>query len=112
METGNRQYTAGMRQAEQRLLDFLRVIEAHLEGLHMHRLAEQNAQLRDRLGETVEALQADLALFSPPESLHEFHTTFSRAVQHCADAYAFLLLFTVREFAMDFLRVRYEFCRG
>ncbi len=112
METQSSQYTAGMRQAEQRLLDFLRTIEAHLEGLHMHRLAEQNAQLKDRLGETVEALQADLALFSPPESLQEFHTTFSRAVQHCADAYAFLLLFTGQEFAMDFLKGRYEFCRG
>ena len=112
METESSQYAAGMRQAEQRLLDFLRVIEAHLEGLHIHRLAEQNTQLKDRLGVTVEALQADLALFSPPEPLQEFHTKFSRAVQHCADAYAFLLRFTGQEFAMDFLKGRYEFCRG
>ncbi len=112
METESRQYTAGIQHAEQRLLDFLRVIEAHLEGLHMHRLAEQNAQLRERLGETVEALQTDLALFSPPESLYEFHTTFSKAVRHCADAYAFLLRFIGQEFAMDFLKGRYEFCRG
>ena len=87
-------------------------IEAHLEGLHIQRLAEQNAQLKDRLGETVEALQADLALFSPPEPLHEFHATFSKAVQHCADAYTFLLRFIGQEFAMDFLKGRYEFCRG
>ena len=82
MKTGSGQYADGLRRAEQRLLDFLRGIETHLEGLHIHRLAEQNAQLKDRLGQTVEALQADLALFSPPESLHEFHATFSKAVQH------------------------------
>ena len=112
MEVESSQYADGMRQAEKRLLDFLRTMEAHLEGLHLNRLAEQNARLKERLGETLEALRADLALSSPPEQLQEFHTKFSKAVQHCADAYAFLLHFISQEFAMDFLKGRYEFCRG
>ena len=112
MEADSGQYVEGMRQIEKMLLDYLRVMESHLEGLHIHRLAEQSAQLKEELRETVETLQADMAGLTPPEHLQEFHTTFTKAVAHCAEAYAYLLLFTGQDAAMDFLKGRYEFCRG
>ena len=112
MEAESDQYAAGMRQAENSLLDYLRAMESHLEGMHIHRLTEQSAQLKERVGETVERLQEDVAKLTPPEHLQEFHTKFTKAVTHCAEAYAYLLLFTSQQAAMDFLKGRHEFCRG
>ena len=115
MEAGNNQYMAGIQQVEEKLLDFLRTIETHQEKMFVSRLAEQNAQLQDVVGELFDGLKTDLAdLFklAPPERLQDFHEKFTKAIEHCADSYRFFLLFTGQESGMNFLKGRHELCRG
>ena len=112
MEAGNNQYTAGIQQVEEKLLDFLRTIETHQEKMFIARLAEQNAQLHDAVGELFEGLKTDLSALAPTERLQDFHEKFTKAIEHCAYSYRFFLLFTGQESGMNFLKGRHELCRG
>ena len=52
---------------------------------------------------------ADLA---PPQQLNEFHTSFAKAIEHCADAYGAFASAVGRDFAIRFLKGRFLLCRG
>lgn len=98
---------------ENSLLAFLRGTEAHLEHLQMARLDAQNRALEENLGPTVAVLRsaaADLAVGRA--DANESRATLHRALNHCSEAYTFLLRFRGMESAIDLLKGRHELCLG
>lgn len=113
MATGDESYTAEIQRAEERLLRFLRTFETVQEELHIHRLAEAQAQLRQGAGNLFTVLPATLSALAPPSNLTGFHTRLSEAVTHLADAYAlFLSERKGPQFGQGFLNSRQALCRG
>ena len=103
-------YTAGIRQAEEKLLLFLRTMERYQENLQFSLAAKQNEELEKTLGDMFHGLKIDLASLTPPEPRQEFHASFTKAVEHCADSYASFLTATGRDFAIRFLKGRFILC--
>jgi phospholipase/carboxylesterase len=112
MDTVARHYTAGIHQAEEKLLLFLRRMEAYQEALQMARLDEQRQGLEDTTGDLFNRLKIDLASLTPPDHLKDFHTTFSKAVEHCAAAYGSFVSAVGRDFAIRFLKGRFILCQA
>ena len=112
MGTTAEQYTAGIHKLEEKLLPFLRTMETYQEQLHMERLAEQRKDLGDTVGELFHGLEIDLAALTPPDHLKDFHTTFSKAVEHCAEAYGSFASAVGRDFAIRFLKGRFILCQA
>ena len=105
MDTAAQQYTVGIHQAEEKLLPFLRTIEAYQEELQMSRLDAQRRGLEDIVGDLFHGLKIDLATLTPPDQLKDVHTTFSKAVEHCAEAYGSFVSAVGRDFAIRFLKL-------
>ncbi len=112
MDTAARQYTVGIHQAEEKLLPFLRTIEAYQEELQMSRLDAQRRGLEDIVGDVFHGLKIDLATLTPPDQLKDFHTIFSKAVEHCAEAYGSFVSAVGRDFAIRFLKGRFILCQA
>jgi phospholipase/carboxylesterase len=112
MEARDEKYTAAIRGAEDKLLHFFRTFEKLQEEIHLGRVGESQARLREAGGELFPALTAELAALSPPESLNEFHAKLSEAVASCAEAYTTFLSGKGQQFAQAFLGSRQALCRG
>lgn len=103
-------YTARIRQAEEKLLLFLRTTERYQENMQFSLVAKQNEELEQTIGDMFHSLKIDLATLTPPEPLQEFHLSFAKAVDHCADSYASFLTAVGRDFAIRFLKGRFILC--
>ncbi len=112
MEAANEQYTQGIRQAEEKLLYFLRTMETLQEEMHLARIAEQQAQLQQTVGDMFTLLNTQLSALSPPEHLKAFHATFSKAIVCCADAYQAFLRGSFPDSSEYFLLGRQLLCKG
>lgn len=112
MDAATERYTAGIHQLEEKLLPFLRTMETYQEQLHMSRLAEQRDALEATVGELFHDLKIELADLVPPRQLNEFHTSFAKAIEHCADAYGAFVSAVGRDFAIRFLKGRFLLCLG
>ena len=112
MEAANEPYLQEIRQAEEKLLYFLRTMETLQEEIHLARIAEQQAQFRQTIGDLFTLLNTQLSALSPPQELKDLHATFSQAVVCCADAYQAFLLGSFPDSSEYFLLSRQVFCRG
>jgi len=112
METTNEQYRETIQRVEDKLLHFLHTFEKLQEEIHLGRVGESQARLREAGGELFPTLPAELATLSPPESLKDFHAKLSEAVAFCAEAYATFLRGKGQQFAQAFLDSRQALCRG
>ena len=112
MDAATERYTAGIHRLEEKLLPFLRTMETYQEQLHMSRLAEQRDGLEATVGELFHDLKIELADLAPPQQLNEFHTSFAKAIEHCADAYGAFVSAVGRDFAIRFLKGRFLLCLG
>src|SRR3989442_14560185 len=99
MELTEEQYTEKVRQVEDKLLHFLRTFEKLQEEIHLGRVGEAQARLREAGGELFPTLTTELTALSPPESLKEFHVKLAEAVASFADAYATFLRGKGQQFA-------------
>ena len=112
MDAATERYTVGIHQLEEKLLPFLRTMETYQEQLHMSRLAEQRDALEATVGELFHDLKIELADLAPPQQLSDFHTSFGKAIEHCADAYGAFASAVGRDFAIRFLKGRFLLCLG
>ncbi|MBI3300686.1 MAG: hypothetical protein HYZ72_01195 [Deltaproteobacteria bacterium] len=112
MEVADNRYTEAVRRAEDKLLHFLRVFESVQEDIHLARVGQSQARLREAVGEMFPALTAELSVLSPPESLKDCHTNLFEALACCAEAYMAFMSGTGPNFGQAFLDSRRELCRG
>jgi phospholipase/carboxylesterase len=112
MGTTDEQYREAIRRTEDKLLHFLRTFEKLQEEIHLGRVGEAQARLREAGGELFPALTTELTALSPPESLKEFHAKLSEAAASFAEAYATFLSGKGQQFAQAFLDGRQALCRG
>jgi len=112
MDPTHEQYRKVVQHAEERLLSFFRTFETLQEEIHLGRVGETLARLREAGGELFPALTAELTALSPPESLKEFHAKLSEAAASFAQAYTTFLSGQGQQFAQAFLDGRQAFCHG
>lgn len=113
MRTTDEQYHEAVQSIAAKLLHFLRAFETVQEEIHLARLAESQAHLREAVGGLFPALPAELAALSAPEPLQAFHAQLSEAVACFADAYAlFVSNSSGPQFGQVFLNSRQALCRG
>ncbi len=112
MDGATEHYTAGIHQLEEKLLSFLWTMETYQEQLHMERLAEQREALEATVGELFHGIKIALAGLAPPRHLTDFHASFTKAVEHCANAYGAFVSAVGRDFAIRFLKGRFFLCLG
>jgi len=112
MELTEEKYVETVRQVEDKLLRFLRTFEKLQEEIHLGRVGEAQARLREAGGELFPTLGAELTALSPPPALQEFHAKLSEAAAAFAEAYATFLSGKGQQFAQAFLDGRRAFCRG
>ncbi len=105
-------YLEGKTRVEMQLVEFVRAVETHLEGLDLRRLAAQSRALEDTIGGTVRAFRREVEALRPPPSSRDVHVRLLTAVGHFVQAYDNLLRFVAEEAAMDFLKGHHELCRG
>ena len=105
-------YLEGKTRVEMQLVEFVRAVETHLEGLDLRRLAAQSRALEDTIGGTVRAFRREVEALRPPPSSRDVHARLLTAVGHFVQAYDNLLRFVTEEAAMDFLKGHHELCRG
>src|SRR5256885_8444281 len=91
MDSTDEQYREAIRRTEDKLRHFLHTFEKLQEEIHLGRVGESQARLREAGGDLFPTLPAELATLSPSGSLKEFHAKLSEAVASCAEAYATFL---------------------
>lgn len=112
MAAADERYTEAIRRAEDKLLHFLRTFETVQEEIHLARVAESQARVREAVGDLFPTLNAELSALSPPEPLPAFHTKLSEAITCCAESYATFLSAAGAHLAESFLDSRRTWCRG
>ncbi len=112
METTDEQYRATIQRTEDKLLHFLHTFEKLQEEIHLGRVGESQARLREVGGELFPALTADFATLTPPEALKDFYAKLSEALTCCAEACSTFLSGKGQNFPQAFLDSRRALCRG
>jgi phospholipase/carboxylesterase len=112
VELTDEKYIETVRRVEDKLLYFLRTFEKLQEEIHLGRVGESQARLREAVRDLFPTLTADLALLAPPESLKNFHAQFSEALTCCTEACTTFLSGKGQGFPQAFLDSRRALCRG
>jgi phospholipase/carboxylesterase len=112
MSTTEDQYWATVRSAEDKLLRFLRTVEAMQEDILIGREKEAQERVRVVADEVLPALTAELAKAAPSDSQQGFHTKLAEAVACCVNTQTALTRAAGRNFGEWFLRSRQSFCQG
>ena len=79
-------YIATVRDAEERLLVFLRTFETIQENMRAERLGEFQTQLREVAPDGFAGVIAGLGQIAPPEPLRQFHDSLTAAIRHLGNA--------------------------
>ena len=98
--------------AEEKLLRFLRTFESIQEHIHFGKIGDSQAQLQDVTGDMFSTLTDELSALSPPDSLTDFHATFSAALVQCGNAAEAFLKPASKDFSVAFLHSRWALCKA
>ena len=80
------QYHLAVRDAEEKLLSFLRTFESIQENMRVERLGEFQAQLWEVAPDGFDSIIAELGQTAPPEPMHSFHDSLTAAIRHLGNA--------------------------
>lgn len=105
-------YTQVIQAAEEKLLHFLRTFESIQETIHFGKIDDSQARLQEATGDLFTTLPGQLAELTPPESLTDFHSTFTAAITHCSNAAEAFLNPGQKDFSLAFLHSRWALCKG
>ena len=105
-------YEDVVREAEQRLLEFLRAFEAIQNEMRLERLAEFQVQLREVAPDGFPELTGRLTLVEPPGNLQRVHDLLLAGMRHCGNAVSGFLGASERDYSLKAIDVRRSLCRG
>ncbi len=105
-------YPQAIAAAADHLLDFLRTFEFIQEHIHFGQFGDAQAQLRDAAGDTIPSLPGQLDTLAPPATMQAFHTSFTTATTHIAQAYDHFVNPQGQDVSVAFMQSRRECCLG
>ena len=106
------QYAQAVNDSEEQLLVFLRTFEHIQENMRVERLGEFQAQLRKVAPDGFTSVTAKLEQAEPPETLRQFHDSFSAAIRHLGNASQAFLGTDANGYSLDGLDMRRALYRG
>ena len=106
------QYHLAVRDAEEKLLSFLRTFESTQENMRMERLGEFQSQLREVLPDGFDGVIARLAQAAPPEPMLSFHDSLTAAIRHLGNASETFLGASESSYPLAGTDMRRALCRG
>ena len=106
------QYTQVIHDAEEKLLRFLQTFESIQENMHLGSIEVSQSRLQEVVGDMFVTLLGELAQFSPPEPLDQFHPVFAAAIRHFNNASEKFLQPAGNDFSVASLTSRRSLCRG
>ena len=105
-------YQMRTQEAEQRLLGFLSAFEAIQNEIHIEKLADFQAQLRDVVQDGFTELTRRLSQFEPPEEQRQIHDMLLAGTRHCGNAATAFLNADERNYSLMAMDMRRSLCRG
>ncbi len=106
------QYGPAVRDAEEKILSFLRVFESIQENMRVERLGEFQGQLREVAPDGFAGVIAGLGQATPPEPLRPFHDAFTAAIRHLGNTSQTFLNASESSYSLAGLDMRRALCRG
>ena len=106
------QYGPAVRDAEEKILSFLRTFESIQENMRVERLGEFQGQLREVAPDGFDALITGLGRSAPPDSMLRFHDAFTAAIRHLGNASQTFLNASESSYSLAGLDMRRALCRG
>ena len=103
---------AKVRDAEEKILSFLRVFETIQENMSLERLGDFQGQLREVAPDGFDGLIAGLGRTAPPDSMLRFYDAFTAAIRHLGNASQTFLNASESSYPLAGIDMRRALCRG